>query len=72
MAFQLQNQIYVENTKKVVVKSGYKKIVKAYLNLLYYNYELWEKDLKYDDYYDKVTVSRPVIVIFTISKDIRI
>lgn len=72
MAFQLQNQIYVENTKKVVVKSGYKKIVKAYLNLLYYNYELWEKDLKYDDYYDKVTVSRSVIVIFTISKDIRI
>ena len=61
-----------KDIRHVKVKKGCKREVRAYKNLLIYNYELWEDDPKYDDYCGKGTVRRTVGVIFTVSKNEKI
>lgn len=70
--FSVSGTDYVEHTQKVKVAKGCKRKVKAYRNLLCYNYELWEDDIKFDDYYGKGVVYRPIGVIFTVGKNTKI
>ena len=66
--FSMTKKRSVSDTQNVKVPSGYKKNVKAYVNNKIYSFEIWEDDIKYDDYIGKGTIKKPVGVIFTISE----
>ena len=53
------------------MKKGYKRNIKAYVNNRVYKFELWEDDIKYDDYIGKGSIKKPIGVIFTIGKNVK-
>lgn len=69
--FSVTKNISIADTQKVTVKSGCKRNCKAYVNYKVYNFELWEDDVKYDDYIGKGSIKRPVGIIFTIGSNIK-
>lgn len=69
--FSATKDISIADTQKVTVKSGCKRNCKAYVNYKVYNFELWEDDVKYDDYIGKGSIKRPIGIIFTIGSNIK-
>lgn len=69
--FSVSKKISVSDTQNVTVKKGYKRNIKAYVNNRIYKFELWEDDIKYDDYIGKGSIKKPIGVIFTIGKNVK-
>lgn len=69
--FSVSKTISVSDTQNVTVKKGYKRNIKAYVNNRVYKFELWEDDIKYDDYIGKGSIKKPIGVIFTIGKNVK-
>lgn len=69
--FSVTKNISIADTQKVTVKSGCKRNCKAYVNYKVYNFELWEDDVKYDDYIGKGSIKRPIGIIFTIGANVK-
>ncbi|MCR5792115.1 MAG: hypothetical protein K6G65_03005 [Lachnospiraceae bacterium] len=65
--FSVTKSVSITDTQNVEVKKGCKRNIKAYVNNLVYNYELWEDDVWYDDYKGSGKVTKPVGVVYLIS-----
>lgn len=72
LGFSVTESVSVSNTQEVKVRKGCKRTVKAFLNEKIYDYELWEKDLYYDDYYGYGSVRKPVGVYFVVGDNVKI
>lgn len=67
--FNVTKAISITDTQNVSVKAGCKRNVKAYVNNMVYEYELWEDDVFFDDKIGGGEIAKPIGVIFTIGKN---
>ncbi len=68
VGFSVTSSVTVSDTQQISVPAGQKRTCNAYVKLDYYVYHVIGNDIWFDDDLGTVTVSRPVGVIFVITK----
>ena len=68
VGFTVGRNVTVSDTQRVDVPAGQKRTCNAYVKLDYYEYHVTGDDVWVDDDLGTVTVSKPVGVIFVITK----
>ena len=69
LGFDVEASYEVSETQNVKVPSGKTYTVRAYVNNLVNEFEIWENDIFEDDFVEDASVVKPIGVIFTISKN---
>ena len=68
LGFDVERKYEVSETQNVTVPEGKTYTVKAYVNNLVYSFEIWEDDIFFDNIADRASVTKPIGVVFTITK----
>lgn len=71
LGFDVKKSISFSETQKISVRKGYKRNLKAYINNIEYKYQLWEKDLIFDDFLGVGVLKKPIGIYFQIGKEIK-